>query len=57
MQFLKQHELDADPGSLAKAGFDGIEIGVSAAVVGFLEQGDLEGFLAHWIRKQAKSEW
>ena len=57
VQLLQQHQLGAGGRGFAQAGLDRVEIGVAAAAVGFLQQGDLEGFRAHGYDGQAKAEW
>ena len=49
MQFLQHDEFDAGRRSLAQADFDGVEVGLRAAAIGFLEQGDFKGFAAHSV--------
>ena len=47
VQFLQQHQACAGLGGLGHALFDHRQVGFGVAVVGFLDQGDGEGFVGH----------
>ena len=57
VQLLQQHQLRTGARGLAQADLDGVQIGRGAAVVGFLQQGNLEGLRAHGNDGKAKAEW
>jgi len=47
VQLLQQHQFGAGDRGPAQARLDGIQVGVAAAAVGFLQQRDLEGLAVH----------